>query len=150
MRNRFARRPIDTWADDEIGYRGLTRYVFACTQPDDRLLVTWFEPIVYFYAERDFAGGRVFFDGGWHDSMRDQQFTVDRLRTQRVPIVLIRDEFELMFRKYFPLVADYVDAHYVKALPVAHTEQVAGYQVWVEKARTPLRTYEWLGLPCYR
>ena len=57
MRTRLQRRPIDTWADDETGYRGLTRYAFACTQPDDRLLVTWFEPNIYFYAERDFAGG---------------------------------------------------------------------------------------------
>ena len=115
MRTRLRHRPIDNWADDEPGYRGLTRYAFACTQPDDRVLVTWFEPIMYFYAERLFAGGHVFFDGGWHDSARDQQFTVDRLTRQRVPIVFVRDEFELMFRKYFPLVAGYVERNYVRA-----------------------------------
>ncbi len=150
MRIRFQRRPIETWSDDETGYRGLTRYAFACTQADDRLLVTWFEPNIYFYAERDFAGGRVFFDGGWHDSIRDQQFTVDRLQRQRVPIVFIRDEFELMFRKYFPLVADHVDRNYARAEPGANAEQMAGYQVWVDKSRTPVHTYERLGLPCYR
>jgi len=150
MRDRFSERPIDTWSDDETGYRGLARYAFACTKPDDRLLVTWFEPIVYFYAEREFAGGRVFFDGGWHDSTRDQQFTVDRLMQQRVPLVFVRDEFELMFRKYFPLVATYVGEHYVQATPTAHGDQVAGYQVWVEKTRQPVRTYDRLGLPCFK
>jgi hypothetical protein len=150
MRTRLERRPIETWGEDETGYRGLTRYAFACTRPDDRLLVTWFEPNIYFYAERNFAGGRVFFDGGWHDSIRDQQFTVDRLRRQRVPIVFVRDQFELMFRKYFPLVAQHVDRNYVKAEPGANADQVAGYQVWVEKSRTPVRTYERLGLPCFR
>jgi len=150
MRTRLQRQPIETWSEEETGYRGLTRYVFACTRPDDRLLVTWFEPNIYFYAEREFAGGRVFFDGGWHDSVRDQQFTVDRLRRQRVPIVFIRDEFELMFRKYFPLVAAHVDRNYVRAEPGANADQVAGYQVWVDKSRTPVRTYQRLGLPCFR
>jgi hypothetical protein len=150
LRSRFQRRPIDTWNDDEIGYRGLTRYALACTQPDDRLLVTWFEPIIYFYAEREFAGGRIFFDGGWHDTVRDQQFTVDRLRRQRVPIVFIRDDYELMFRKYFPLVAEYVNVHHVKAEPLANADQIAGYQVWLDKSRTAARTYPRLGLPCFR
>lgn len=150
MRTRLERRPIDTWSDEKTGYRSLTRYAFACSQPDDRLLVTWFEPIVYFYAERDFAGGRIFFDGGWHDSVRDQQFTVDRLQRQRVPMVFMRDQFELMFRKYFPLVAEHVDRNYVKAEPTANGDQIAGYQVWVEKSRTPVSTYARLGLPCYR
>ena len=29
-------------------------------------------------------------------------------------------------------------------------DQMAGYQVWVDKSRTPVQTYERLGLPCYR
>lgn len=150
MRARLRRAPIEEWDETAGGYRGLTRYASACTLPEDRLLVTWFEPIVYVYADRDFAGGRVFFDGGWHDSTRDQQFTVDRLRRQRVPVVFIRDEFDLMFRKYFPLVAAYVDANYVRTAPTDHPEQVTGYQVWLQKGRTPVRTYTRLGLPCFR
>jgi len=150
MRARLQRRPIDTWTDDESGYRGLTRYIFACTAPDDRFLVTWFEPIMYFYAERNFAGAHVFFDGGWQDSIRDQQVTVDRLTHQRVPLIVVRDEFELMFRKYFPLVATYMDENYVKTEPTENASQVAGYQVWSKKGLQPVRTYERLGLPCYR
>ena len=150
MRERLGRRPIDTWTDDEAGYRGLTRYAAACTQPDQRFLVTWFEPIMYFYAEREFPGRHVFFDGEWHDSTRDQQATVGRLMRQQVPIVFVRDEFETVFRKYFPLVAAYVDREYVKTDPTANRAQVDGYQVWIEKRRPPIRVYERLGLPCFR
>jgi hypothetical protein len=150
MRTRLRRRPIDTWTDADPGYRGLTRYAAACTQPDDRFLVTWFEPIMYFYAEREFAGRHVFFDGGWFDSVRDQQATVERLMRQRVPIVFVRDEFELMFRKDFPLVAAYVDRNYARAEPAANASQVGGYQVWIEKGRAPVRVYEQLGLPCFK
>lgn len=150
MRARLQRRPIDTWANDETGYRGLTRYAAACTQRDDRFLVTWFEPIMYFYAEREFAGRHPFFDGGWQDSARDQQATVDRMMRQQVPIVFVRDEFETMFRKYFPIVAAHIDRDYVRTPPGANGAQVHGYQVWVEKSRTPIRVYERLGLPCFR
>jgi hypothetical protein len=150
MHSRLTRRPIDTWDDHETGYRGLTRYAFACTNPDDRLLVTWFEPIIYFYAERRFGGRHPFFDGGWQDSARDQQATVDRLRQQRIPMVFIRDEFELMFRKYFPIVADHVNANYLKVEPLANADQIASYQIWVDKSRPVVRRDERFGLPCYR
>jgi hypothetical protein len=150
MRRRFMQRPIETWTDDERGYRGLTRYAFACSQPDDRLLVTWFEPIIYFYAEREFGGRHPFFDGGWQDSERDQLATVERLQHQRVPIVFVRDEFEVTFRKYFPLIASYVDRNYARALPTASADQIMGYQVWVEQARMPVRIYDRLGLPCFK
>jgi hypothetical protein len=150
IQRRLQRPPIVSWGESEAGYPGLARYAYECTQPEDRLLVTWFEPAIFFYADRDFAGGRVFFDGGWHDSTRDQQFTVDRLRQQRVPIAFVRNDFELMYRKYFPLVAAYVDTNYLKATPTANANQIAGYQVWVEKGRTAVRNYERLGLPCFR
>jgi len=150
MRVRLQQPPIATWADDEPGYRGLTRYAAACTQRDDRFLVTWFEPIMYFYAEREFGGRHVFFDGGWFDSARDQQATVERLKRQQVPIVFVRDEFETTFRKYFPIVAAHIDREYVKAEPTANSAQVDGYQVWVERTRAPVRVYERLGLPCFR
>ena len=55
-----------------------------------------------------------------------------------------------MFRKYFPLVAQHVDSHYVKAEPGANADQIAGYQVWVEKSLTPVGTYGRFELPCFR
>ena len=53
-------RPIDEWGPPgSTGLRALTRFVLDCTAPSDRVLVTWFEPGVFYYAERGFAGGQV-------------------------------------------------------------------------------------------
>ena len=41
---------------DSAGIPALTRYVQQCTRPSDRLLVAWFEPQIFFYAERPFGG----------------------------------------------------------------------------------------------
>jgi hypothetical protein len=150
MKERLQQPPLATWRVDDTGYHALAHYAADCTQTNDRLLVTWFEPAIYFYADRDFAGGRVFFDGGWHDSIRDQQFTVDRLRQQRVPMVFVRDDFEVMYRKYFPLVAAYTDANYVKVAPTANAHDLAGYQVWIARSRQPVRSDPRFGLPCFR
>jgi hypothetical protein len=64
--------------------------------------------------------------------------------------VFIRDSFELMYRKDFPMVAAYTDANYVRVSPAAHPDQIAGYQVWVARSRPATRTYARLGLPCFR
>ena len=93
------RRPIDEWAPPgSTGLRALTRYVFDCTSPSDRVLVTWFAPEVFYYAERGFAGGQVSlfrdFDAtdvsGWHASPAEQRLTVERMQGQSVPIILGR------------------------------------------------------------
>ena len=58
------RPPIEGWlasGDEQRELKELTRYVRECTKPDDRLLVTWFAPEVYFYSERKFAAGLAFF-----------------------------------------------------------------------------------------
>ena len=63
-----ARPPIDGWlasGDQQRELKQLTRYVRDCTRPDDRLLVTWFAPEVYFYSERKFAAGLAFFYQGF-------------------------------------------------------------------------------------
>ena len=84
-------RPIDVWAPPgSTGLRALTRYVLDCTAPSDRVLVTWFAPDVFYYAERGFAGGQAFFYRGWQASVANQRLTISRMQRQSVPIVLGR------------------------------------------------------------
>ena len=143
-------RPIDAWAPEPgTGIRALARYVLECTQPTDRLFVTWFEPEIAFYAERAFAGGQVHLLPGWHASAFDQQLTVSRLERQQVPIVLADAERDHVFRRHFSIVHEYVYQHYA----VAADSAFGGSQiirVLVERQRTPVRTYRPLNLPCYR
>jgi hypothetical protein len=53
-----ASRPVSLHPQSIGGIQALGRYVWQCTTPADRLLVTGaFEPEIFFYAERPFAGG---------------------------------------------------------------------------------------------
>jgi hypothetical protein len=143
-------RPIDWYAPEgSAGVRALTRYVLDCTRVSDRLLVTWFEPQIVFYAERPFAGGQVYLHPGWHSSTDDQLLTVARLRAQRVPIVLTNASLEREFHENFPLVHQFVQQHYVEAArsPFGADRE---YAVFVKRTLQPRRTYEPLNLPCFR
>ena len=143
-------RPIDWYAPpDSTGIPALTRYVQQCTRPSDRLLVAWFEPQIFFYAERPFAGGQTYLDAPWHSSIEDQALTIDRLRRQRVPIVLVNAAMESAFHEAYALVHQYVSANYVEAARSGFGT-AAAYAVFVRRGLPPKRTYGPLGLPCYR
>jgi hypothetical protein len=144
--DRLGERPIANWTADQAGLAGLTRYVFECTAPADRVLVTWFEPRVFFYAERRFAGGQVYLHPNWHASRADQRLTIERLEAQRVPLILEREDQE--YEPRFPLVHAWVEEHY-EDVPIA-APRMRGYRVRVDRRLTPSGTYEPLGLPCYR
>jgi hypothetical protein len=144
------RHPIEVWAPEgSTGIRALTRYIHDCTRPDDRVLVTWFEPGVFFYAQRRFAGGQVYLDPGWHDSTDDQRLTIERMKTQRVPIVLVRAEVERIYQQTFGLVHDYVRLRYWTAARSTFGGDQE-YAVLVDMSLAPSGRYEPLDLPCYR
>ena len=142
--------PIDSWAPpDSTGLRALTRYVLDCTAPSDRILVTWFEPEVFYYAERGFAGGQVYLHGGWHASAADQRLTIERMQRQSVPIVLGRRDLLEEFRQRFPLINDYVRTRYRLAAESTISEEQS-FLIFVDARRDPPGEHPDLGLPCYR
>jgi len=144
-------RPIDLWSENsDSGLHELTRYVLACTAPSDRILVAWFEPEVFFYGERGFAGGQVYLYKGWHSSDADQRLTVERMRKQRVPIVLVNSALEgNPFKFDFPIVYQYVVERYrVAAEGTFGFDQT--YSVLTDRHIVPTGTYDRFDLPCYR
>jgi hypothetical protein len=143
---RLRSRPIANWSRDASGLGGVARYVFECTAPGDRLLAAWFAPQVFFYAERAFAGGQVYLIPGWHDSPDDQRLTVERLQRQRVPIVLESDDSD--YETFFPIVAEYIHSNY-RAVAL-NGDRLSGYRILLDRRLPPTRTYEPLGVPCYR
>ncbi len=143
-------RPIDWYAPaGSGGIQGLTRYVLDCTRLTDRVLVTWFEPQVFFYAERPFAGGQTYLDPGWHSSPEDQALTISRLRAQRVPIVLTSAAGDIGYHQACPLGHQDVQEHYVEAARSTFGGD-REYAVFVDRSLQPRRHYEPLNLPCYR
>ena len=150
------RRPIDEWAPPgSTGLRALTRYVFDCTTPSDRVLVTWFAPDVFFYAERGFAGGQVslFRDvskSGWHSSPAEQRLTVERMQGQSVPIILGRRDQQDEFSRDYPLIYDHVQTRYTLAAESTFGENQSDFLVFVDRRLEPYVDHPDLGLPCYR
>lgn len=134
-----------------VHYSVLAWYVNACTRPADRLFIVGFEPELYFYADRAFAGGRVFLLPGYHDSDIDQQRTVELFERQSVPIVLAdpRKRAEILPRSR--IIAAYLEAHYILAAESNFGEAGARpMQVLIDRSQAPTRVYEPLGLPCFR
>lgn len=143
-------RPLEGWRDsDSTGLRALAQWAVVCTAPSDRLLVTWFAPELFFYAERPFAGGQVYLHPGWHSSPADQELTIQRMKQQRVPVVLTMTESEPRIRKAFPLVLDYVDRQYTLAARSSFGSP-REYGVFVDRDIPAAGLYEPLNLPCYR
>ena len=143
-------RPIDDWAPPgSTGLPALARYLLDCTVPSDRILVTWYAPDVFFYAERGFAGGQTFLYGGWHASVADQRLTIERMQRQSVPIILAREDRVETFRQGFPLIYDYVQANYRLAESTLGGEPSA-HLVFVDTRLDPAGEHPVLGLPCYR
>ena len=73
---------------------------------------------------------------------------MDRLRGQRVPIVLSLAD-DSAFARGFPLVYDYVMRNYRFAAEATFGGELR-YAVRVDPQIVPTRTEERLGLPCFR
>jgi hypothetical protein len=119
-----------------------------CTKPGDRLLVTWFAPEFYFYAERGFSGRQLFWFRGYLSSQVDQHASIERLQSDAVPIIISR--VSKAFPSEFKLVHDYIVQNYRLAQESNFDERSDEvYQVYVDGRRTPSGTYAPLSLPCY-
>ena len=143
--------PSETWAPTSRNVP-VARYVRSCTKPTDRLLVTSFEPDLYFFAGRAFAGDQIFFYPEYRTSPEDQQRTLARLEGQSVPIVLVdvgRHEGDI--RAQFGLLHDYLTRRYAVAGEARFDQSdPVVFRVLVDRQLIPTGSYEPLGLPCFR
>ncbi len=143
--------PVDAWSDDSpTGGRALARYVAACTQPDDRILVLSWTVQIYYYSGRLFGGAHAFIEEGYWSSPEHQERSLRRLRAQSVPVVLWPVGMDRAVTTDFHLIYDHLATRYAVAAESSfggNADDV--WRVLVQRDRTPLRTYELLGLPCF-
>ncbi len=125
-------------------------YLRACTGPADRVLVVADAPEILALAGRPFAGGHPTFRPGFYTLERDQQQTLERLRHQVVPVVLLDDEgsYSSHFVPQFRLIHEHVMAHYERAGDLASPAGPA-VQVFTLRGRTATGRYRTTGLPCF-
>jgi hypothetical protein len=130
--------------------QGLTRYLQACTSPDDRVLLTWFAPDVLYYSGRGAAGGMVSFSGDHWSSPADQARTVEQMRGQSVPVVVMESSADDL-RRAFPMLVAYLEADYSEAGSSSFDPtDLAGHQYHVLIRRTVREAAmdAETGLPC--
>jgi hypothetical protein len=153
VRELGARPPIDGWlksGDERRELKRLAQYVRECSAPSDHLLVTWFEPELYYYSERRFAAGIAFFHPGFFTSPAQQQRALARLRAQSVPIAIVEEGRNAQFfSRDQPLLAAYLAELYRPAATVAAADGQR-YAVLIDKRAAPVRSYGPWGLPCFR
>jgi hypothetical protein len=97
-----------------VGGRELTnmvRYLRECTGPRDRILVTWFAPEVYFFAQRGFAAGLATLASGHWSEERFQQRSVESLESRPAALVIHRSR-DRDFTEQYPLLSNYLRQHY--------------------------------------
>jgi hypothetical protein len=126
----------------------MAAYARDCTTPDDRLLVLWFEPEIYYYADRLIAQRHMIFVPEWTALDREQQMALDRVARFRPPIVLARRERgDIGARASYPSVVEYVEREYrLAATPTSGGDE---YLIFVRRDRPVRRTFEPEGWPCF-
>lgn len=137
--------PLRRWAaPNQSPSIALAYYLTDCTAPTDRVFVQPYLPQVVALARRAFAGGHADLRPGFFESESAQRLTVERLRRQRVPVVLLSDG---NFGAKFPLVMRYFDEHFI----VAGTRSLGSLRLRLLVARglTPRGRFAPLDWPCF-
>jgi hypothetical protein len=143
--------PLEGWTSP--GQPGVTRLAFYlrdCIAPTGRVFVQDYLPQAIALSQRGFAGGHADLRPGFFETPEAQRLTIDRLRRQSVPIVVLgAGEDYGGFRGAFPLIAAYFDERYEIAGERALDDRFA-VTVLVSRAAVPTRHYAPLDLPCFR
>ena len=124
------------------------RYLHACTTSADAVLLTWAAPEYYYFAQRRFGGGHaLFLPPNAFTTAHDQARMVERIRRDRIPVVLINEGRSDEFANAYPAVDRYIRDAYV---PVGNFKIRDGSLITVAIGRDfkSRSTYDPDGWPC--
>ena len=149
VRENLRRLPPTDWSNVEVtGSLAAARYVAECTSPADYLLSIGDTPEVTVFARRRFAAGQGVFAKGWYTSEVEQRRAISRLASQSAPLMIAdAGSFESDFVPRYPLVAQYVAAHYRRVGEIP--DESRPLLVFVDTSREPRGTDRHFGLPCF-
>ena len=149
FRELSASPPLDFYVDRPARFTlRLAAYVRDCVPADDRLLVLWFEPEIYYYSERLMAQRHLVFAPAWAALEHEQRVTLDKIDRFRPPLVLARrsalDEYA---RATYPGVISYVERNYVLASTAHDSDEE--YLIFARRDRPVVRSFREQAWPCY-
>ncbi|HEU4695115.1 MAG TPA: hypothetical protein VFS23_42405, partial [Vicinamibacterales bacterium] len=130
---------------------GLLEYVRACTSPRDRLLLGWFAPEIYFFAQRAFAAGIAATFGEHWSEPRFEARSLQLLASQSVPIIITLTGDRAFPGKY-PGFERYLAEHYENLGRTDFTStpnEKGPWTLFVRRSPPPSRTHAVTSLPCF-
>ena len=141
--------PFDAWPAGGSARHRIVQYVRECTRPRDPLLVLWFAPEFYYYADRPFAGRMGAYMRGYYTSEINQRLNVAALERDRPAVAIMEAGRELTDMATHPAVLAYLAANYHELGTLPATDGTA-IRVFGRSDRQPSSTHSGLGWPCYR
>ncbi|MGH9237779.1 MAG: hypothetical protein ACRD3G_07035 [Vicinamibacterales bacterium] len=141
--------PFDAWqAAGSPQYR-VVRYVRTCTAPEEPLLVLWFAPELYYYADRPFAGRLGFYIKGYFTLEEEQRRNIESLERDRPTLVIIEAGREEIDLPSHPRVLAYLRASYDVVGEMPQTDGTV-LRVYARRDREAQSLDPDVGWPCYR
>jgi hypothetical protein len=124
----------------------LAQYAAECLPSSKRLLVLWFAPEIYYYADRLMAARHLFFDSGYEKLAQEQRLTLDKIQRFAPPLVFASGGLDTHTRELYPAIVDYVHREYETVGAVEDNGQ--RYQVLMKRNEPAVRVDSAHGWPC--
>jgi hypothetical protein len=141
--------PFDAWpAGGSAKYR-VVKYVRECTNANEPLLVLWFAPEFYYYADRPFAGRMGAYMDGFYTSDTNRRQNIAALERDRPAVAILEAGREQTDLATHPSVLAYLAANYheLGRVPATDGTQI---RVFGRNDRPSTSAHADLGWPCYR
>jgi hypothetical protein len=140
--------PIERWREQGGSTLRLAAYAHDCLTPSDRILVDWFAPDIYYYADRLMAGRHVFYDPTVGELAHERRMELDKFERSPAQMVFVRAMADNPAERAFPEFLEIFTRDY--RLGGVIDDDGERYSILVRKDRVPVRTYGDSGWPCYR
>lgn len=119
------------------------RYLYDCTAPADRLIVTGSTPYALnYYVQRSIAGGHLYWHSAWRSDPAREAQSLALLSRQRVPFAYSSNDPVLDEFKAYPRIREYLATHFT---------EVEGYngRLLVNTTLQSVRGFGPSNLPCF-
>jgi hypothetical protein len=140
--------PVDHWRGrtPEVTLR-LATYARDCLPAGERILVMWFAPEIYYYADRPMAGRHAFFLPGLGALPHEHAMEIAKIRRAPPGMVFVKAGSTREPRETFPELFDLIARDYRPGARIEADDD--RYDVLVPRDRPARRGYGEGGWPCY-
>jgi hypothetical protein len=148
-RRLWASPPFDAWGAQGTAKYKAVRYIRDCTSEREPLLVLWFAPDLYYYANRPFGGRLGFYMEGYWTSPVHERANIAAIEREQPLLAVVEAGREVSDLYSYPQLLEYVERQYMEIGELPSPDGNA-IRVLARRDRVPLSIDPELGWPCYR